>query len=148
MDFFQALLENGVLPASAAAWCTAQVIKFLLYGLLYRKFKPERFLGSGGMPSSHTATVVAMCLMTGFREGFTGTLFAVALVFAAVVIYDAMGVRRETGRQGEVINQMLKEVLVDGKPITEETMKTLVGHSPVECLGGIIVGVIVAFLFR
>ena len=148
MTFFEELFRNGVLVAAGASWFAAQTIKFFIYGILYRKYRLERFLGSGGMPSSHTSLVVTLCLMTGFREGFTGTLFAIAACLAGVVIYDAMGVRRETGRQGEIINRILKEVLVDGKPITEENMKTLVGHSPLEVLGGIIVGVIIAFIFR
>ncbi len=148
MPFFRQLFENRVMIAAAVSWLAAQTIKFFLYGVLYRQFRMERFLGSGGMPSSHTSLVVTLTIMVGFREGFASTLFALAFCLAGVVIYDAMGVRRETGRQGEVINQILKEVLVDGKPITEENMKTLVGHSPLEVLAGFIVGVIIAFIFR
>ena len=148
MTFFQELFGNRVLLAAGASWFAAQLIKFFIYGVLYRKYRLERLLGSGGMPSSHTSLVVTLCIMTGFREGFASNMFAIAACLAGVVIYDAMGVRRETGRQGEIINRILKEMLMDGKPITEQNMKTLVGHSPLEVLGGIIVGVIIAFIFR
>ena len=146
MSFVDQLLHNRVLICAAIAWVVAQVIKTAINAALYKHFDCKRLLGSGGMPSSHTAFVAAACAMTGFLEGIGSTLFALSFCIAAVVIYDAMGVRRETGRQGEVINRILKEFVMDGKPISEENMKTLVGHSPIEVIGGLIVGAIVVLV--
>ena len=100
----------------------------------------------GGMPSSHTSFVFSVCLMTGLKAGFDSVSFAVAFTLMAVVIYDAMGVRAETGKQGAVINQILREFLMEGKPITEDKLKELVGHTPLEVLGGLIVGIVVVML--
>ena len=90
--------------------------------------------------------VVPPGCVVGLTEGFSSAAFALAFALAAVVIYDAMGVRAETGKQGAVLNQILREVLVEGKPITEDTLKELVGHTPLEVLGGIIVAVIMVLI--
>ena len=142
-----ALWNNRILIAVFTAWLTAQVTKTLIYGILFKRFDMERIFGSGGMPSSHTAIVICLAVSVGIREGIASSLFAACAVLAMVVIYDAMGVRRETGRQGEVINRILREFIVEGKPISEDKMKTLVGHTPLEVLGGIIVGITVALIF-
>ena len=143
----EALWENRVLIAVFTAWFAAQLIKTVIYSVLYKRFEKERVFGSGGMPSSHTAVVTCLVVSVGVREGVASTMFAVCAVLAMVVIYDAMGVRRETGRQGEVINKILKEFLLDGKPISEDKMKTLVGHTPLEVCGGILTGLCVGLLF-
>ena len=101
----------------------------------------------GGMPSSHTALVVSLVISIAFQEGVHSSMFAIALALAAVVIYDALGVRRETGRQSEVLNQIITQMLVEGKPITEKQLKELVGHTPLEVLGGLIVGITVTLIF-
>ena len=85
-------------------------------------------------------------LMTGIREGTGSAIFALAFALAAVVIYDAMGVRRETGRQGAVLNRILHEVLIEGQRITEKELKELVGHTPLEVAGGLCVGAIVTLI--
>ena len=100
----------------------------------------RRCLGMGGMPSSHSAFVFSLALMTGLTAGFDTVAFAVAFGLMAVVIYDAMGVRAETGKQGAVLNRLLHEIVIEGKPITEEKLKELVGHTPLEVLGGVLVG--------
>ena len=143
----ESLWNNRVLITAFAAWMTAQMIKTLIYRILYKRFDKERIFGSGGMPSSHTATVIALTLSVGIREGFVSSMFSICAVFSMVVIYDALGVRRETGRQGEVINRILREFLLDGKPLSEENMKTLVGHTPLEVLGGVIIGLGISLLF-
>ncbi len=143
----ESLWDNRILITVFTAWLTAQMIKTAIYSVLYKRFEKERLFGSGGMPSSHTASVISLAVAVAFREGIASSLFAACAVLAMVVIYDAMGVRRETGRQGEMINRILSEFLLQGKPISEENMKTLVGHTPLEVLGGVIVGVVVALLF-
>ena len=99
------------------------------------------------MPSSHTAFTLALAVSIGLSEGFQTPAFAIAFALMGVVIYDAMGVRYETGKQGAVLNQILNELFVQGKPLTDERLKELVGHSPVEVLGGALTGIIVILIF-
>lgn len=147
MQFFEDIWSNEPLKCAALAWAVAQFIKVLINLWLNKKLDWRRCFGMGGMPSSHTALVVALAISIAFQEGAGSAAFAVAFTLAAVVIYDALGVRRETGRQSEVLNQIVTHVLVEGKPITEKQLRELIGHSPVEVLGGLIVGVAIALLF-
>ena len=126
MKFFADLWANTPLICAAISWTVAQLIKVMISLALDKKnFDWKRIFGMGGMPSSHTAFVFSLALMTGIREGFASTYFALAFALAAVVIYDAMGVRRETGRQGEVLNQIITQMLVEGKPIDEKQLKEM-----------------------
>lgn len=140
------IFQNKILMCAFLSWFVAQVIKVIIHWAVEKKIDWGRMIGMGGMPSSHTAFVFSMCLMVGFQEGFGTAAFAIAFTLAAVVIYDAMGVRAETGKQGAVLNQILREVLIEGKPITEEELKELVGHSPLEVLGGIILAIIMVMI--
>lgn len=141
------ILSNQVLWCAVTAWFVAQTAKIPTYWLIEKKLDWMRFFGSGGMPSSHTAFVVSLTLMIGAVEGFDTALFAASVVLSAIVMYDASGVRRETGRQGQVLNEILRKVFVDGQPITDVELKELVGHTKVEVAGGFIVGVVTALLF-
>ena len=142
------IFSNGILICAVASWFAAQVLKVPIYWLIERKLDWRRVFESGGMPSSHSAFVVSLALMVGLNDGFATTAFAITFTLAAIVMYDAAGVRRETGTQATVLNQILKELLVDGKPITEETLKELVGHTPVEVLAGAILGVLMTVFFN
>ena len=112
------LLQNRVLWCAVAAWFVAQALKIPTYWLVEKKLDWRRFFGSGGMPSSHTAFVVSLAIMVGVASGFDTPAFAIATVLAAIVKYDASGVRRETGVQGQVLNEIIRKVFVDGQPIT------------------------------
>ena len=147
MDAINAFLSNKVLWCAVAAWFAAQAIKIPIYRLVEKKWDLSRFFGSGGMPSSHTAFCVALAIMTGYVAGFDKPEFAVAVVLACIVMYDASGVRRETGLQAEVINDIIEKVFVNGEPITDVELKELVGHTKVEVSGGFLVGVLIALLF-
>ena len=147
MSAIQAFFSNQVLWCAVAAWFTAQALKIPIYRFVEKKWDIARFFGSGGMPSSHTAFTVSLAIMTGWLSGFDKPEFAVAVVLAAIVMYDASGVRRETGLQAEVINDILRKVFVDGEPISDVELKELVGHTKVEVWGGFIVGVMVALVF-
>ncbi|MEA5016481.1 MAG: divergent PAP2 family protein [Candidatus Limiplasma sp.] len=138
------IFQNEALFCALLGWLMAQTLKFLLYGALEGKLDFRRFVGSGGMPSSHSAMVVALTMMVGFMRGFETVEFAVCAVLAMIVMYDAAGVRRATGNQTVVINQILRDVLINGKPITDEELKELIGHTPLEVLGGAILGILVA----
>ncbi len=144
---FAGILNNEVAWCAFAAWFVAQAIKIPTYFLVEKKLDLCRFFGSGGMPSSHTALVTSLTIMVGTSAGFDSVLFAISAVYASVVMYDASGVRRETGRQGQVLNEILRKVFVDGEPITNMELKELVGHTKLEVLGGFIVGVLTALMF-
>ncbi len=147
LQFFADLWANVPLKCAAVSWCVAQGIKVLISLWLDKKLDWRRCFGMGGMPSSHSAFVFSLMLSIAVKETVASTQFALAFALAAVVIYDAMGVRRETGKQGEVLNQILSQVLVEGKPITEKQLKELVGHTPLEVIGGVIVGSLVTLIF-
>lgn len=146
MTFFQDLWGNLPLRCAVTAWIAAQVIKVLLSLWLDKKLDWRRCFGMGGMPSSHTAFVFSLLIMIGRTEGVSSAAFALSFALASVVIYDAMGVRAETGRQGKILNQIIRGVLIEGKPITEKELKELVGHTPLEVLGGLCVGALTALL--
>ena len=147
MQFLVDLWTNVPLKCAVFSWCVAQGIKVLISLWLDKKLDWRRCFGMGGMPSSHSAFVFSLMLSIGIRETLASPLFAVAFGLAAVVIYDAMGVRRETGKQSVVINQILTQMLVEGKPITEKQLKELVGHTPLEVAAGVIVGLLVTLIF-
>ena len=147
MNFFEAIIANRPLVCASCAWILAQILKFFLYSFIEKKISWRRIWGSGGMPSSHTSFTLALAISTGLTEGFQTSAFAVAFALMVIVIYDAMGVRYETGKQGAVINQILNELFVEGKPLTDERLKELVGHSPIEVLGGALVGIIIILIF-
>ncbi len=137
------LAVNHVLFAALIGWFSAQALKIPIYYFVEHKWDFHRFYGSGGMPSSHSAFVVATALMIGSLEGFSTPIFALAAVLAMIVMYDASGVRRETGAQAVVINQIVKDAIFKGKPISDEELKELVGHTPLEVGGGMLVGILV-----
>ena len=146
LQFFSDLWANMPLKCAVCSWCVAQAIKVLISLWLDKKLDWRRCFGMGGMPSSHSAFVFSLMLSIGVQETVASPLFALAFALAAVVIYDAMGVRRETGRQGAVLNEILSQVLVEGKPITEQQLKELVGHSPLEVAAGILLGSIITLI--
>lgn len=131
--------------ASVLGWLVAQVMKTCIYLFLNRKFVAERLIGSGGMPSSHSATVCALATATGIQYGGASVEFALAAVFAIVVMYDAMGVRHETGKQAKLLNEMIEAFALMGKNMNfEETLKEFVGHTPIQVLAGAILGIAIA----
>lgn len=142
------LLGNSILMCAMTAWLVAQVIKTLVYWRVNRSLNIRRLISNGGMPSAHTAFVVALTIMVAFREGFGSTAFALAFGFAAIVINDAVGVRYETGKQGKLINKILQQVLVEGKPLSDDTLKELIGHTPTEAFFGGVIGILVPLFFR
>ncbi len=141
------LFENEILHCSFISWVVAQGIKVIIHWLIKHELDWKRMFGMGGMPSSHTAFFVSVAMMVAFREGMNSTSFALAFAVTTVVIYDAMGVRYQTGKQSKVINQILREMLLEGKKLTEEKMLELVGHTPLEVLFGAMLGVIVPIIY-
>lgn len=112
-----------------------------------KSFVAERLVGSGGMPSSHSATVCALATATGISYGLGSFEFAISAIFAIVVMYDAIGVRRETGIQAKVLNEMMELFATMNKNITvEDKLKEFVGHTPLQVLMGAILGILLAIL--
>lgn len=147
MNGLMAIVNNHALVCGLIAWFLAQALKIPLYRVIEHQWDFKRFFGAGGMPSSHTALVVSLGMIVGVTEGFDSVAFAICFAFAGIVMYDATGVRRETGTQGKVINQILRDVLINGQPISDEQLKELVGHTPLEVLGGFVLGIAVALVY-
>lgn len=145
MNVVLGLLANRVLLAAVLAWTIAQVIKVPLNYLLHRDWDWSLLFSAGGMPSSHTALVTGIAIGVGLQDGFSSTTFAVAAVLAAVVIYDATGVRRHAGDHARVLNLMIDELLT-GHPLAEKELKEVLGHTPREVIGGLLLGVVTAYL--
>ncbi len=141
------ILNNHVLFIVLLGWFVAQAIKIPIYRIVEHEWDFARFFGSGGMPSSHSSMVTAGAVAIGVLQGFDSPVFALAVAFAMIVMYDAAGVRRETGTQAAVINQILKDVLINGKQISDEELKELVGHTPLEVACGAITGLLVATIY-
>lgn len=141
------LLSNYPLMSAVLAWFVAQVIKTAIDAYFNKGINWERMTGSGGMPSSHSSTVVSLAISTGISYGVDSTLFAIALIFAIVVMYDATGVRRETGKQAVILNRLLLDNPFSwtGKEF-EKKLKEYVGHSPFQVLMGAILGVLIALI--
>ena len=146
MSFLNDLLHNQIFVAAVLGWLVAQVLKTIIHMIVNKQFVAERMVGGGGMPSSHSATVCALATATGMRYGGGSFEFAVAIMLAIIVMYDAMGVRRETGIQGRVLNDM--DIFMNmGKEISAEAkLKELVGHTPLQVLMGAVLGCVIAVL--
>ena len=147
MHSLAGVVKNHVLIAGLIGWFLAQTLKIPIYYLVEGKWDLHRFHGAGGMPSSHTAMTVAATIMVGAMEGFHSCLFAVSALFCCVVMYDATGVRRETGRQATIINRILDQLLIKGKPISDVELKELVGHKPIEVAAGALLGIAIAGVY-
>ncbi len=142
------LLANKVLISAASGWAVAQIIKTIIHLILSKKFVAERLVGSGGMPSSHSATVCALSTASFLIYGISSFQFALSLIFAFIVMYDAMGVRRETGNQAKVLNGLLEMInhMEDKTLRSEEKLKEFVGHTPIQVFVGALLGIAIAYL--
>lgn len=149
MDFIIELLHNTVFISAVLGWLVAQVIKTVIHLIITKQFVAERMVGGGGMPSSHSATVCALATATGIRYGGGSFEFAIAIMFAIIVMYDAMGVRRETGIQAKVINEMMEMLTNMGSKMSvEDKLKEFVGHTPLQVLIGAVLGIIIAVIIN
>lgn len=175
MPIIQILCSNPLINICALAWFAAQVIKTLLHWASHGNLKLERLTGSGGMPSSHSALVVSLTIGMARVVGFSSPLFALTIAFAAVVMYDAMGVRRAAGEQAKTINWMLGsykdfwDILKDHPLLdfeeedeeeagaqdaqddptlqTRKALKEFLGHTPLEVIAGALLGILIAMIY-
>lgn len=139
------LLDNRILIASFIAWAIAQLSKTIYELIRYRKLILSRIVSAGGMPSSHSALVMSLATATARVTGIESAAFAISLVLAAIVMYDAAGVRRAVSIQARILNQMIDEAF-EGKPFAEKRLRELIGHTPTQVLVGGLLGVGVALV--
>lgn len=148
MIFFTQLFGNTIFLAAATGWLVAQILKTLIHMFLTKEFLAERLVGSGGMPSSHSATVCSLATATCFSYGAGSFEFAMSLIFSVVVMYDAMGVRRETGIQAKILNDILElfEDMGRNELTIHDKLKEFVGHTPLQVLMGALLGIFIAVI--
>ncbi|MFH1878535.1 MAG: divergent PAP2 family protein [Candidatus Omnitrophota bacterium] len=138
-------IHNKVAVATFLGWFMAQTVKVVTGVFKEKRFNFKWFVGTGGMPSSHAAGVTALTTSIGIQEGVGTALFVTALMFTIVVIFDAQGVRWATGKQAEILNKIMEDIYWK-KKIQEDRLKELIGHSPIQVIAGIFVGISVAFI--
>ena len=149
-QFFDELLANRILWCAVIAWGSAQLIKIIIALVVEKKFRADRIFGDGGMPSGHSATVTTVAILVGWTLGFDTPWFAMATMFAIIVMNDAAGVRQEAGKHaamlkviGDAFNAMFTE---KDEQVRTEKIKLLVGHTPLQVLFGAILGITVSVI--
>ncbi|NPA80321.1 MAG: divergent PAP2 family protein [Thermotogae bacterium] len=141
------LLSNYILWGALLTSVIAQLIKFVSVAIRTGKFDLSRLVGTGGMPSAHSASVMALTTMVGLKEGFGSPLFGVVAFFSLITMYDAAGVRKAAGEQARVLNVILDEMM-KGHPVSQVELKELLGHTPKEVLTGALMGILFGVLFH
>lgn len=142
---FQADWGNGAIKAALLAWLVAQLIKFSTEVVKSKRFDFTYFVSTGGMPSAHSASVCGLATKIGVDNGFHTALFAIALWFALIVMFDAQSVRRAAGEQAAILNQIVEEMMTEHH-FSQTKLKELLGHTRVEVFAGMLVGIIVGCL--
>lgn len=127
-------------------WIGIQTFKVIYDLVKTKKFNFKRILGAGGMPSSHSAVVTSLATLVGKNEGITSPIFAVAVIFAFVVMYDAAGVRRAAGKQAKLLNKLVETPGLSGVQVGEKLVEVL-GHTPTQVIVGATIGVIAGLIF-
>ena len=148
MNFWTGLLHNFPLVCAGTGWFVAQIIKVFTGVFKLRKFSITGLLfGNGGMPSSHSASVTALAIACGLTFGFDSGFFAIAIMFAIIVMGDAAGVRRETGEQAKILNLITRDLFKHASPTEiNQNLKELVGHTPLQVVIGSALGFVIPFL--
>jgi len=144
-DFFTEMYRNKILMTTIFTWLIAQTIKVVIGVFRLKKFDFRLFIGSGGMPSAHAAGAACLATSIGMECGFDSAYFALAFAFAIVVMFDAQGVRRSTGKQAGILNKIMEDIYWKGK-IQELRLRELIGHTPVEVIIGLILGISIALI--
>ena len=143
---FGMLTTNPVVDCGLLAWFLAQLIKVLLEAVLARRLNLRLFVSSGGMPSSHSALVVAATTAIGMTDGFGGTVFALAVILSAVVMYDACNVRRSAGDTARLVNKLLEHMEKLTAEDLADNLREVMGHTPLQVLMGALLGMGVGLL--
>ncbi|WP_035985451.1 divergent PAP2 family protein [Leptolyngbya sp. KIOST-1] len=146
MDSISDILDNHVLIVALIACFTAQVLKAFIELVRHRKLNLRVMVGTGGMPSAHSALVTALTCGVGQTLGWASPLFAATSVFSIIVMYDAAGVRQAAGKQAKVLNQIIDELFQEKPELREDRLKELLGHTPFQVIAGSILGVMISYL--
>ena len=143
-EIFIQISKNKVFIITLYAWIIAQTLKVIIGVIRQRRFDFRWLIDTGGMPSSHAAGAVCLATILGLECGFNSVYFALAASFAIVVMFDAQGVRRSTGRQARILNKIMDDIYWQGRT-SEGRLRELIGHTPIEVLAGALLGIVVAF---
>jgi len=142
---FQSDWGNGAIKAALIAWLVAQLIKFTNEVVRAKRFDFTYFVSTGGMPSAHSASVCGLATKIGIDNGFHAPIFALALWFALIVMFDAQSVRRAAGEQAAILNQIVEEMMKEHH-LSQTKLKELLGHTRIEVFAGMLVGVLVGII--
>ena len=145
MEIFNQIIHNKCLTVPIILWCVVQVSKFLLELIINKKINFKRLVGAGGMPSSHSAIVCVLASCIGKAYGFDSGVFAISLIFAFVVMYDACGVRRAAGKQAGILNKILDTPGMSTVEVQEKLIEAL-GHTPIQVFVGAFIGFVVGYI--
>ena len=144
-DMFIEILRNKIFMTTISSWIIAQTIKVSAGVIREKRFDFRWLVGTGGMPSAHVSGASCLATAVGLAYGFNSALFALAGSFAIVVMFDAQGVRRATGRQARILNKITEDIYWQGK-INESRLRELIGHTPIEVIAGFLLGIVIAFV--
>ena len=147
MDILTQIVKNKIVMTTLSAWVVAQSIKVTIGVINQKRFDFRWFVGTGGMPSSHAAGASCLAAAIGMQYGFDTVYFALAASFAIVVMFDAQGVRRSSGRQARILNKIMDDIYWKGK-IHEGRLRELIGHTPIEVIVGFLLGITIALIAR
>lgn len=147
LDFLKELICNDVLICAVFGYAIAQFLKIFTYFWTENAWKFSRITASGGMPSSHSATVCALSVRTCMVFGPGSPLFAVTVIMAAIVMYDATGVRRAAGEQAKVLNRIITDLFSGDPAYSQKALKELIGHTPLQVIAGAILGILIGLFF-
>ena len=140
------IFQNKYIYIPILTWFSIQLFKLIYDMVTTKKFNFKRILGAGGMPSSHSAVVVSISVMVGKNYGFDSAMFAICLVFACIVMYDAAGVRRAAGKQAKLLNKIIETPGLSSLQVQEKLVEVL-GHTPFQVWVGALIGIIVGAIF-
>ena len=146
MNIFLQIVTNKFVYVPFLTWFCIQLFKVICDLVTTKKFNFKRILGAGGMPSSHSAVVCTLATLIGRSNGFDSPIFALSVIFAFVVMYDAAGVRRAAGKQAQLLNRLIETPGLSGIQVQEKLVEVL-GHTPFQVLVGAIIGIVVGCIF-
>lgn len=145
MNEFEQAINNKFIYIPLLVWFCIQIFKVIYDLVKTKKFNFKRIMGAGGMPSSHSAVVTCVATMMGKSQGFDSPIFALSLIFAMVVMYDAAGVRRAAGKQAHLLNKIIETPGLSNVQVQEKLVEVL-GHTPLQVIVGAIIGITVGWI--
>ncbi|MBM3253263.1 MAG: divergent PAP2 family protein [Candidatus Omnitrophica bacterium] len=145
--FLTEISKNGILWSTVIAWIIAQSIKVIIGIIKEKRFNFKWFVGTGGMPSSHVAGVSALATSVGLSFGFDSPIFAISAIFTIIIMFDAQGVRRASGKQAEILNKMIEDIYLK-REIKEDKLKEFIGHTPFQVFIGAALGIFISVVFN